>query len=81
MAFALNICRTELHDTNPNYCAYMDDDQCKKKIRDDIEANFYHVGVVCLFVLMFLIGKMFLTHRSTKFFFKVGKDEHAEMHT
>eukprot|EP01050_Picozoa_sp_SAG11_P012116 SAG11_NODE_1327_length_5194_cov_9.461237_5_plen_139_part_00 len=72
--------REEIHRTDPNYCAYMDDDQCKKKIRDSIEANFYHVGIVCLFVLLFLVGKIFLTHKTTKFFFIYDKDEHSEMH-
>merc|ERR1712166_1446296 len=72
--------RLEIHTTDPNYCAYMDDDQCKKKIRDAVEANFYHVGLVCVFVLIFLVGKMFLVHKTMKFFFKFDKDEHAEMH-
>ena len=40
-----NEIRAELSRSNPNYCAYMDDDQCKAKIRLAIETNFMHVAV------------------------------------
>jgi hypothetical protein len=34
---------------------------------------------VSFFILVFLVGKIYLTHRTMKFFFKFDKDEHAEM--
>jgi len=74
-----NEIRAELSRSNPNYCAYMDDDQCKAKIRLAIETNFMHVATVSFFILVFLVGKIYLTHRTMKFFFKFDKDEHAEM--
>lgn len=39
--------------------------------------------ILCLTVLSGFaqVGKMFLVHKTMKFFFKFDKDEHAEMHT
>ena len=40
-----------------------------------------HVGTVCVFALAFIAVKVVITHKTTKFFFKFDKDDHAEMHT
>jgi len=71
--------RAEMQTANPHYCAYMDDDQCKNKIKDTIEDESKQLVFISIFVLIFLAGKIYLMHRTTKFFFKFSKKEHALM--
>lgn len=57
--------RGEMQVANPHYCAYMDDDQCKLKIRNGIQDQAVNLAWIMLVVLCFLVGKIFLTHRAS----------------
>lgn len=53
----------EMSIASPHYCAYMDDDQCKIKIRSEIQDQAVNLAWIMLFVLSFLVGKVYVTHR------------------
>lgn len=71
--------RAEIQNADPHYCAYMDDDQCKKKIKDYVEDESKQMVYIAVFVIAFLFGKSWLMHRTTKFFYKFDKLSHAVM--
>jgi hypothetical protein len=71
--------RTEIQTVDPHYCAYMDDDQCKKKIKDYVEDESRQMVYISIFVIAFLFGKSWLMHRTTKFMYKFDKLSHAVM--
>jgi hypothetical protein len=56
--------RKEMTHTAPHYCAYMDDEQCKLKIRSGVQEQAVNLAWIMLVVLSFLVGKIFLTHRA-----------------
>jgi hypothetical protein len=56
--------RQEMTRTAPHYCAYMDDDQCKLKIRTGVQEQAVNLAWIMLVVLSFLVGKIYLTHRA-----------------
>jgi hypothetical protein len=62
--------RAEIQTVDPHYCAYMDDDQCKKKIKDYVEDESRQMVYISIFVIAFLFGKSWLMHRTTKFMYK-----------
>ena len=55
--------RNEMSVASPQYCAYMDDDQCKIKIKSRVQDQAMNLAWIMLFVLSFLVGKIYVTHR------------------
>lgn len=56
--------RQEMTSVSPHFCAYMDDEQCKLKIRKGVQDQAVTLAWIMLVVLSFLVGKIFLTHRA-----------------